>query len=754
MPGRRPRPLIRALTVGAVLTCAISAVVTTSAIGPVAAAGSTASFVATSPCRLADQRDGTNVVRLDAQIVRVEVRGRCGVPADATAVALTVTVDSSLTQGPGYISVWPEGQPVPTASIINYFQGQVRANGAIVGLQAPGTIAVLSSNGAPVVVDVTGWFVPASSARAGRFVPITPTRAVDTRLAPRQAPLAAGETITVPLPPDVPTDASAVALTVTLTEATGPGYFTVSPAGSPAPSTSIVNADAARQTRAAGSIVAVSPAGLDVYSRSGGHVLIDITGWFTGTSAADDDDGLFVAADAPRRLVDTRSGNPVWAGGTIEIPNVDPNAAALAVNVALVNPMRATYLTAHAAREPLPVASSVNATSSSEIAASMAIAPVSAAGLAVYSSGGSDAIVDLAGWFTGTPAAGAGSAPLNRRPPECARSTEPNDLTTLFARNAMFSGADYQRPFPLPDGRVLWLFQDMYITGRYGQATFVHNAGLVQSGGCFELLHTGDYARPAELVMADATQRRQRWFWPLAGEMGDDGLFHLFVAELRERGASYLTKVEPVATWKVAIDLTTLRVVDTRPAVNPSAALYGWSVASDDQYTYLYAHCYRQFGWSAFPFVSPPVYIHDLDCSDEVRVARTTKGRFDQPLQYWDGNAWQADPSRAVSVVPTGRMVSASQFYRDGNRWISITKVGDWFGDQMVIDIATRPQGPYTTVRTFRIPEKCGECNTYFPALLPWRSWNGAWLLAISNNRFDRLDLSQYQPSFFAIDPV
>ena len=254
--------------------------------------------------------------------------------------------------------------------------------------------------------------------------------------------------------------------------------------------------------------------------------------------------------------------------------------------------------------------------------------------------------------------------------------------------------------------------------------------------------------------MAEITQRRSRWFWPLGGAVGHDGLFHVFVAEMRERGATYLTKVEPVATWEAAIDLTTLRPVDAHPAVNSSPSLYGWSVASDEQYTYLYAHCYRQFGWDAFPFSNPPVYVHDWECADEVSVGRVPLGRFDLAPQYWDGASWQADPARAASVVPTGRLVSASQFYRDGNRWISVTKVADWFGSTVTIDVASRPQGPYTTVRTIELVPKCGECNTYFAALLPWRSWNGDWLLAISNNRFDRLDLGQYQPTFFATAPV
>jgi hypothetical protein len=86
----------------------------------VAAASSTSRFETGAPCRLADVRDGSGFERVDRQIVRVYVTDRCGVPAAATAVALTVTVDNTLTPGPGYVSIWPEGAPMPTASIVNY----------------------------------------------------------------------------------------------------------------------------------------------------------------------------------------------------------------------------------------------------------------------------------------------------------------------------------------------------------------------------------------------------------------------------------------------------------------------------------------------------------------------------------------------------------------------------------------------------------------------------------------------------------
>ena len=715
----------------------------------VLAVASTARFETSAPCRLADVREGTGIERIDARTVRVIVGGRCGVPANAAAAALTVTVDNGSTPGPGFVTVWPEGVDTPTTSALNYFEGQVRANGVIVGIGVGGAIDFLSSNAAPVVVDVTGWFVPAATSAGGRFVPITPRRVIDTREQPRLVALAAGETITVPLPPDVPADASALAITLTTTESRGPGFLTAFPAGVGRPPTSSLNTDSAGQTRAAGLIVASTASGLSIYSLSGGHVIVDVTGWFTGPSAADDDDGLFVAEPVPRRLIDTRNGDPLWAAGGVALPNVSANASALALNVTIINPFRAGFLTAHPARQPIPPTSTVNGMTSSEVAGAMAIVPTTTAGVGVYSSGGADLVVDLTGWFVGSPSAPTGAPPTNVRPPDCTSTTDPTGLNEFFRGGAALTGADYQRAFALPDGRLLWFFQDLYVRGRYGTSTRLHNAGLVQNGNCFTLLQSGNFASPADYLFADQTQRNRHWFWPMSGEMGTDGRFHVFVAEMRENGPGYLTQTEPIATWNVTIDPATLAVIDRRPAIDSSASLYGWSAASSNDYTYLYAHCHRQFGWDPFPFVYPLVFVHDWDCSDVLKVARVPKGRFDLPMSYWNGSTWGSDASAAVGITHPDRLVSASQIYYINGRWIAITKVNDWWGDRIEIDLANRPEGPFTTVRWIPTPAKCPTCNTYFASLIPYPASDGSMIVGLSNNLFGAPDLSRYDPTFF-----
>src|SRR5262245_29025738 len=66
----------------------------------------------------------------------------------------------------------------------------------------------------------------------------------------------------------------------------------------------------------------------------------------------------------------------------------------------------------------------------------------------------------------------------------CAVASTAQQLDQAIAsRSTGVVGADYQRTIQLPDGRVLWLFQDAFISTPRGTPTLVHNAALVQRGG-------------------------------------------------------------------------------------------------------------------------------------------------------------------------------------------------------------------------------------------------------------------------------
>ena len=85
--------------------------------------------------------------------------GQCGIPPEADALAVNVTVTEP-TAG-GHITIYPLGVSLPLASTINYRAGQTRANNAIVPLGVNDSLAVFcgqSSGTTHFVIDVVGYF--------------------------------------------------------------------------------------------------------------------------------------------------------------------------------------------------------------------------------------------------------------------------------------------------------------------------------------------------------------------------------------------------------------------------------------------------------------------------------------------------------------------------------------------------------------------------------------------------------------------
>jgi hypothetical protein len=331
--------------------------------------------------------------------------------------------------------------------------------------------------------------------------------------------------------------------------------------------------------------------------------------------------------------------------------------------------------------------------------------------------------------------------------PVCGPATTTAELTTFFDGGEPMTGADYQRAYPLPDGRVLWLFQDAFLPTPHGPE-LVHNVGLLQSEQCFQLLRNGSEDAPTPYLFPEPTDRYDRWFWPLGGDIGTDGALHVFVSEMIEHGGRYLQHTEPVATWLVTISVADLSVVDHRLARDSSPELYGWSVVSAGEHTYLYSHCYRQFGYE--PKFS--ALAHDLSCTAEVTVARIPRGRFEARPEYWDGSTWSADPRAAVPVIPIGeRDINPTQVALFEGRFVAVTKVGDWWGRTIVLDMADAPEGPWETVETIPVAPECDGCNTYFASIVPFGAEAESIIVALSGNTWGGDDLDHYTPTFLRV---
>lgn len=325
--------------------------------------------------------------------------------------------------------------------------------------------------------------------------------------------------------------------------------------------------------------------------------------------------------------------------------------------------------------------------------------------------------------------------------------------TTLNAAFAAridgLSGADYQRAIPLPDGRTLWTLQDAFIDRHGRPERLVHNVAVVEERGCFSLLRSGTAADPTPWIGAATTDHFHHWFWPLGGTVTPDGTIAVFVAEMIERGPRYLTHTEPVATWLATVDPSSLKVITLEPATDPGPQLYGWAVASDQAYTYLYGHCYRQFG---FGFLG-----HD-PCTSSVTVARVAGHDLRSPMQYWDGRRWTTDPATAANIAPevgpdgTARAINPMQIVHTGKRWMAVTKEGDWWGSRLYFDRAPGPTGPWTTVSVETVvPLGPSDLyNTYFASLAVGAA--GQLVIGISNNRFDGIHDGNYRPTFVDVD--
>ena len=344
----------------------------------------------------------------------------------------------------------------------------------------------------------------------------------------------------------------------------------------------------------------------------------------------------------------------------------------------------------------------------------------------------------------------ADAAPLG--PSSCAENLSASGLTEFFTSDRAPAHGDYQRVVALPDGRSLWTFQDAYVRNKAGRAVLIHNAAMLQTGRCFELLRGGTADAPRSWLLSDETEQFRRWYWPLGAAITSDGQIGIFVAEMRERGSGYLRHTEPVATWLATVDADSLEITDLQPAADASASLYGWSVTSDESWTYLYAFCYRQFGWDPLPF-APDTSAHDLQCSSELHVGRVPVGRLDQAPTYWSGSSWSVDPADAIPVMADfERSINPAEIHWNGELFIAVTKVGDWWGRTIHIDVAPTAHGPWRAVDELEVTPVCDGCNTYYASLVPSPASESGLVVGVSTNSWDGAHSSHYAPTFLSVD--
>jgi len=392
-----------------------------------------------APRRLLDTRaEGSTAFAADESRT-VQIAGLADVSGDASTAILNVTAVRP--GASGFLTVYPCGD-VPNASNVNYVRNRNTANTVIAALDDIGNVCIYSSSATDVIVDVTGS-LPGDSFSA---LP-EPRRILDTRSTgdtfdeddEQTGALKAGETyeLTVADRAGVGEEPGAVVVNVTAAQPSTAGFVTVWPCGD-RPDASNLNY---QPRRATANIVgsAVSDDGtICLYASTETDVIVDVAGALNDEA---------YTAIVPQRITDTRpSGQTVDffeqgaglrpADGTVTVQVADragipSDATAVLVNVTAAGPVEPGFITVHARGESRPSASNLNYVPGSNTA-NVAIARLGIGGdICVFTSAPTNVIVDVAGYFTGTPPPSAGggcpadSAGPEPTPPPIPPSFEP-----------------------------------------------------------------------------------------------------------------------------------------------------------------------------------------------------------------------------------------------------------------------------------------------------------------------------------------
>jgi hypothetical protein len=345
--------------------------------------GAPAEFVPLPPGRVLDTRD--NGASRVAAGTNVDLDMTPYVPAGTTAVAVNLT--SAESTAPGFLTGYPCDRPRQEVSNVNHGAGEARGALAVVPLSASGHLCVHTHAAGHVIVDLQGAFVP-DSPDGVRFTPLaTPTRLLDTRDTGR-API-----VVV----NVPAGAEAVAVNITATEVTSPGWLKAFPCGGSVPDVSNVNYLPGDTVASAAFVPVAADDTICVQSLNPVDVIVDLTGVF-----GVDGELRFVPTD-PTRMLDTRTGTGGWmpyqGAGQVLDPRVVPAGAhAVTGTITLVGPLRPGWLKAYPCGTEPPT-STVNGGTETVFANAVTVGVDAGGRMCVKALSATNTLFDVTGWW-------------------------------------------------------------------------------------------------------------------------------------------------------------------------------------------------------------------------------------------------------------------------------------------------------------------------------------------------------------------
>ena len=410
---------------------------------------------------------GAPIGALDGKGVPLKIRigGTNGIPVDAPAVALNVTVaNGTAPASGGYVTVYPCGDR-PDASNINFVTGQTIPNSVITPMSEFGDVCFYVYGIANLIVDVSGYFPSTSGFQSLS----APARIFNTRdgnrfgttstggISVKRVKIAGAPTFTG-VATGIPTSGiGAVALNLTAVggfDKDGFGFITAYPCAttsiSELPDASNVNFSGGEIT-ANSALVPVSSDGyVCFYVYGNTDLLVDVSGYFPTGSA-------YTALSSPKRVVDTRGGDrfgttskeavsvkrvkfagaPTFTGEATGIPTTGIGAVSLNVTAAEgFDKDTYGFVTAYpcsSTTSAIPDVSNLNFAGGETIPNSVII-PLTNDGYACfYVYGNTDLLVDVGGTTTSNGFTALAGGPLRLRDTRKDPTPGPNALTYDFS---------------------------------------------------------------------------------------------------------------------------------------------------------------------------------------------------------------------------------------------------------------------------------------------------------------------------------
>jgi len=299
----------------------------------------------------------------------------------------------------------------------------------------------------------------------------------------------------------------------------------------------------------------------------------------------------------------------------------------------------------------------------------------------------------LALWLFGALALHAAGGPATPAP----------ELDALFQRTNGWIGADADYSVPMDSRTTLWLFGDSLVgevrDGKRRNAKMINNSIALQPvGGPPQFFYrTNSRGEPAAVFAPpDSTNS---FFWPWDGIRTRRGLF-VFLMEVRHTGENSVWgfKVfsarlafvpnpdDPPASWKITLKPEPLADFSKKPAT-----AYGWSVARDRDFIYVYGSSARAGG---------------------ATVARVPEESLDdfQQWRFYGAGQWREDAGAATAIFSDAPPEGTVRFVPALGRFAAVYSL-DLSGD-IVLRESDTPAGPW---RGRRVIYHCPEAKPSRP---------------------------------------